>query len=239
MATIKVLNGWEEIGQACTALGDAGLPFHTTPQKNWDLWCIARALWELPRSTRILDVGCSGLNALRLLAHMSFHELVGIDLKISRLEYYFYLRSRLRNQRFKPLYRLIKGDFADMPETRRFGVVVCLSVIEHGMKAESFFAKAARLCIPKGMLLVTTDFWPTPISTSDIPREKTFLLPWTIFNPEQLQQWLACAEQHGFRVPQLDCEEHAPRKVSRWHGRDYTTAFLQLDFDGGTKDIYG
>ena len=231
MATIKVLSGWEEVGEACTALVDAGLPLHTTPQKNWDLWCIARALWELPRSTRILDVGCSGLNTLRLLVHMGFHEPVGVDLKIHRLDYYSCLKSRFRSHRFRPSYHLIKGDFADMSETRRFGVVVCVSVIEHGMQAESFFARAARLCSPEGMLLITTDYWPTPISTSDIPREKTFGLPWTIFSPERLREWLACAEQHGFRVPQLDCGEHAPRKVSRWHGRDYTTVFLQLDFD--------
>lgn len=232
MATIKVLGSWEEVGEACAALGDAGLQFHTTPQKNWDLWCIAGALWELPRSARILDVGCSGLNTLRLLVRMGFHEPVGVDLNICRLDYYSCLKSRFRGHGFGPAFHLIKGDFADMPETKRFGAVVCLSMIEHGVMAEPFFSKMARLCSPRGILLITTDYWPTPISTSDVPYEKTFGLPWTVFSTELLREWLSRAERYGFHVPRLDCKEHAPKVVSRWHGRDYTTVFLQLDFDG-------
>lgn len=52
-------------------------------------------------------------------------------------------------------------DFLDLDIIRQFDAVVCTSVIEHVPEHEKFFQKLLSYIKPKGILVLTTDFYPT------------------------------------------------------------------------------
>jgi SAM-dependent methyltransferase len=221
-SSVIVLQNWQQIGDACNSLIKANAPLHKSPIKNWDLWHIYQSLLPFHKSSRILDIGCSGLNVIRLLLKMGFKEPIGIDLKITIHERLQYLKSLLRHQKFS----LYEGDFLKLKG--RFDAIIALSVIEHGMESKMFFEKVSNLCLKEGVLLITADYWPEKISTDHIPQDKTLNLPWKIFDKSELIEWIDCAEKYGFEKPDINLIPNVTKPVWQWHGLEYSMVFLSL-----------
>ena len=80
---LKVLQNWQEIGEAVLALQRQNLPLHANAQKNWDHWLLYNALVPLSRKQAVADLGCGEGHTLRMLYSLGFATIDGADLKIS------------------------------------------------------------------------------------------------------------------------------------------------------------
>ncbi len=222
-----ILQNWNDIGTACKFLSQNKLPKHQSPEKNWDLYHLYHLVAEKNRSAAIIDLGCSGLDTLKLLSYMGFTNLQGVDLHITLLDYARQLAQWKRLQFARRPYRLRRGD---LMQTRfaasSYDIVTCISVIEHGVDMERFLVEAARLLKPGGQLFVTADYWQTPIDTSDV--EKQFRLPWKILSRQDIEKMVLIAGQKGLKPAG---NEHIPpcaEPCVTWNGKDFT--FIALEF---------
>lgn len=106
-----------------------------------------------------------------------------------------------------------------------FDAVACLSVIEHGVNLELFFAEMCRILKPGGSLIVSTDYWADKIPNHD--GRKAYGVPVFIFSRDEIVQAIQCAARAGFDItsePDLECQD----KTIDWMGFQYT--FIVLCF---------
>jgi SAM-dependent methyltransferase len=86
-----------------------------------------------------------------------------------------------------------------------FAALACVSVIEHGVDKDEFFAEAARLLRPGGVLFVSTDYWPQKI---DVGASKLFEQSRgfdEIFSLEEIHSLVIKAADHGlYLLEELD-----------------------------------
>ncbi len=109
-------------------------------------------------------------------------------------------------------------------EPDSLGALTCLSVIEHGVDARAFFGRAARLLEPGGRLMLTTDYWRTPIDTTGLV---AFGRPWTIASRKTIDSWLDWAAGLGLE-PDGRVDLDAQDAPIAWNGRSYTFLWLAL-----------
>jgi SAM-dependent methyltransferase len=225
---IKVLQDWNELGEATLSLQRRGLPTHETPQKNWDLDALHRLTEQRPRAV-VLDLGCGTGEALKLLgAAGTCGELHGIDLRISwRLRLSQWKRRRAAGRAPFELHRgdVMRLSFAD----GSIDIAYAISVIEHGVDLRRFFAEVHRVLRPGGVLFVTTDYWPDPIDTRSV---EAFDLPWRIFSRTDIESMIAEAERAGLHLSSRMAVPECSRATVHWQQRDYT--FIQLTFTRST-----
>src|SRR2546426_9378431 len=103
---VKVLRDWREIGEANLAMSRARLPRHVSCEKTWDLYRLYELVRTAPRDSRIVDLGCAGLFALKMLRAMGFSRLVGIDLSISGRDRASQLWRMWKGRTLTPPFRL-------------------------------------------------------------------------------------------------------------------------------------
>lgn len=221
---IRVLQSWEEVGGAYRHLVRLELPTHHIAPKNWDLALVAHRAERLPSDALIVDLGCAGEFALELLAALGFTRLVGVDLQVStRTRLRLLLRS-LRT-RTRP-YVLHKADLTatSLPDLS-VDLLLCLSVIEHGVNFDGLMREAARVLRPGGVLLITTDYWPEPPSTTARP----FGLDWRVLGPEDLVALVAAARRAGLSTDAVGEIPSANDAVVHWLGLDYTFAAVTFE----------
>jgi SAM-dependent methyltransferase len=221
---IRVLQDWNELGEATLSLQRRGLPTHETPQKNWDLHALHRLTEQRPRAV-VVDLGCGTGEALKLLgAAGTCASLHGVDLRIP---------WRLRLSQWKrraaagnPPFALHRGDVMQLTfPDQSIDIAYAISVIEHGIDLRRFFAEVHRLLKPGGVLFLTTDYWPEPIDTRSTV---AFDLPWRIFSRADIESMIADAARHGLELSsRMQIPECAAPTV-HWQQRDYT--FIQLTF---------
>lgn len=226
---IRILENAAQIEEAKSFLAKAGLSQHDQPEKNWDFFVLQDLVNRLDRSAPIVDLGCGGLYALKLLLSMGFRNLSGIDLHIA-------LRDRLQQASlmaklplFHKPFHLFRGDLTKSPFPGDFfAAALCISVIEHGVDMHAFFSEAWRILRPKGILFITADYWQEKVSVSSANRP--YSRPWNIFSKEEINQILFLAGRHRFSL--VDKEARLPAckdKCVSWNGKDYT--FVSLAFE--------
>ncbi|HEY1365855.1 MAG TPA: class I SAM-dependent methyltransferase [Gaiellaceae bacterium] len=188
----------------------AGLtPYERPPAKSWDA---LRACDFLKRNVAVpgpvLDVG--GVPDYSHVSSWLAHDGFDVEVINPRLEREFTADDGVRYTR---------GDGTSTPyPDGHFGAATCLSVIEHGLPLDEFFAEMRRILVPGGYLVISTDFWHEPIDTGD--REK-FGAPVRIFTRDDVEAIVERARLHGFRpTGMIDyrCEE----ATVEWLGLRYT-----------------
>lgn len=211
---IQVLQNWQEVENATDWLKQRGLPTHLTVQKNWDQYWLAQQLQAQGAFDRVLDLGCGDCCTLDFLAALGISELHGVDLEIKPFE------------GDRP-YTLHQGDLTATLFPDQFcDGLVSISVIEHGVDLQRFFAEAHRLLKPGGLLFVTTDYWQEPIAID--PAIRPFGLTWKIFSQEEIEAAIAIAQQQGFELVNGSEIPACSEKPVSWYNRDYT--FIALAF---------
>ena len=218
---IKVLQDWNEVGDACLSLERQRLPLHTLVQKNWDHALLLKALASVPRDAAIVDLGCGDALTLKVLRSAGYKQLYGVDLRISWRARLSQLVRMWRQVTLEPPYHLSRGSIVQTSfESERFDVALSVSTIEHGVDKAAFLQEAARILKPGGLLFVTTDYWYEKIDVPDSFR--AYGQRWEIASEDEISQFLELALAAGFR---LKCHGGVPgcgQKTVHWIGTDYT-----------------
>lgn len=198
---MKVLGDWDEVGTATISLQQRDLPLHKDFQKNWDLWQILQ-LMEPLRERPIVDLGSGENYTLNMLRRAGFKALVGIDMRVPRESWFDGLRSTYRRYRPRkgllPRYRLVQGNILNTPfDQSFFDAAVCLSVVEHNVNLEQFFAESSRILRKGARMYLSTDYWEPKINTTGA----TFGgMPWKIFDKTGVETLAAIGRSHGFKL---------------------------------------
>ena len=192
------------------------VPSHRGPEKDWDhLAAVTTILANTDTSARVLDAGAEIYsNVLPALFLYGYRELYGINLSFTD------------PTRRGPI-RYIPGDLTRTPFADGFfDAITCLSVIEHGVPLSDYFREMHRLLKPGGLLITSTDYYPTPIDTRNHIAHGT---PIKIFTKAEIQSALDLARSLGFETTgdvDLECDE----KPIRWeqYGLEYTFVLFTL-----------
>jgi SAM-dependent methyltransferase len=211
--TLKNRAEWEESLRTARHLH---LPLHREATKNWDHGAaIATVLANTTPQANILDAGAELYsNILPALFLYGYRNLYGINLD-------FKFPSRRG-----PIQYLI-GDLTRLPfPDNFFDAVTCMSVIEHGVPLEAYFREMHRVLKPNGLLITSTDYYPTPIDTAG---KSAHGAPIRIFTKEEIQRAFALASTVGFDLTgPIDLQ--ADEKPVTWeeYGLSYTFLLFTL-----------
>jgi len=192
------------------------LPLHRDPVKNWDhLAAVSAILASTTPEARILDAGAELYsNVLPALFLYGYRDLYGINLDF---------KSTTRRGPIE--YR--RGDLTQTPfPDGYFDAVTCMSVIEHGVPIEAYFREMYRVLKPGGLLITSTDYFPSPVDTAG---KMAHGAPIRIFSKPDILDILEAARRAGFQPTgdiDLECEE----KPVRWekYGLEYTFLLFTL-----------
>jgi SAM-dependent methyltransferase len=219
--TLKSRAEWEAAYERAKPMH---VPLHRGPEKNWDhLAAVSTILANTKPEARILDAGAEIYsNVLSALFLYGYHHLHGINLSFTA------------PTRRGPI-RYIPGDLTRTPyESSSFDAITCMSVIEHGVPLREYFREMFRLLKPGGLLITSTDYFPTPIDTRG---QVAHGMPIKIFSKPEIQAAIELGKSEGFEQTgpiDLECEE----KPIHWEqfGLDYTFVLFTLRKPAGRPD---
>lgn len=188
------------------------LPLHRGEDKNWDHIAAVHAIvGATKKSARILDAGAEIYsNVLPCLFAYGYRDLYGINLS-------FTAPVRRGPIRYLP-GDITKTEFRDS----FFDAVTCMSVIEHGVPIEAYFREMFRVLKPGGILITSTDYYPTSIDTRGKIAHGS---PIKIFSRCDIEEMLKLACECGFKQTALLNLECTARPV-RWDLYDLDYTFL-------------
>jgi SAM-dependent methyltransferase len=192
------------------------VPLHRGAEKNWDhLAAVSTILGNTGPSARILDAGAEIYsNVLPALFLYGYRDLHGINLSFTD------------PTRRGPI-RYIPGDLTRTPYAdKSFDAIACMSVIEHGVPLGDYFREMYRLLKPNGLLITSTDYYPTLVDTRGQAEHGA---PIKIFSRPEIEAALKLAKSAGFQMTgelDLECDD----RPIRWEkfGLDYTFVLFTL-----------
>lgn len=224
---VKVLQNWQEIGEATLGLQRQGLPTHMTVSKNWDQYLLYKTLENRDRGIRILDLGCGDGYTLKLLHALGFNNVHGLDFTLSRKLRLGQFAKMWRQKTLTPPYHLHKGDITNTGfEDASVDVAFSLSVIEHGVNIEALFKEAQRILKPQGQLFLTTDYWEEKIADGNTV--EAFGLPWKVFSRDEVESLIRLARRYNFLIDGESAVLSCSDRTVYWQNTNYT--FIQLQF---------
>lgn len=224
---IRVLQNWEQVGNALLAVQRRGLPTHESAQKNWDHWLLLQAIENVPKNARVLDLGCGNGFTLKLLASAGYTDLEGIDSQLSARLLLGRALWQWRNRTGRKPYRLNRGDFTQMNfPAASFDLAYSVSVIEHGVRLAPFLEECFRVLRKDGLLFLTADYWNPKISTHS--SNLAFGRAWYIFSKDEIERMLFVAEKVGFHLVEPGVIQPCVNPMVHWQNKDYTAVALLL-----------
>ncbi len=211
-----VLQSRAEWQKAFAEAKAARLPLHRGEEKNWDhLAAVFAILGSTTASARVLDAGAEFYsNVLPALFAYGYRNLYGINLSFTE-------EARRGPIRYLP-GDITRTAFAD----DFFDAVACMSVIEHGVPLEGYFREMYRVLKPGGLLITSTDYYPTAIDTRGKTAHGAAI---KIFTRAEIEEMLRLAREIGFESTgevDLECSE----RPVRWEqfGLEYSFVIFTL-----------
>lgn len=212
----RVLQSRAEWNEASLAAARLRLPLHPSAEKNWDHIAAVHAIASsTPKSAYVLDAGAEFYsNVLPALYVYGYRNLYGMNLSFAD------------PARRGPI-RYFPGDITDtgFPGST-FDAVTCMSVIEHGVPIDAYLREMFRILKPGGLLVTSTDYWPTPIDTREKFAHGAAI---KIFSKDEICEVIARAQQCGFESTG-DFDLGCPNPTVRWdpYGLEYTFIIFTL-----------
>lgn len=222
-----VLQDQNDIDFATKKLQSLGLKPHPIPYKCWDgLRMISLILAKAPKEAKILDVGCVGSPLLHWLSTLGFKNLFGCDLapwwswrNCLGMTAKLFLNPSIRFSR----RNLEKTNYP----SKTFDFITSLSVIEHGVNLENYFKEMSRLLKKGGILLTSTDYWPTPIDTSGIFPYGPKSAEMKIFDTSEILDLVELSKRYGFELIE-PISLSAKEDIVSWMNKNYTFILFAL-----------
>lgn len=187
------------------------LPPCPDPAKTWDTLAALRQVLEVTGpDARILDAGAEMYSRLLPWLYLyGYRQLFGNNLVF---------RDVVR--RGPIVYQ--PGDLTrtDYP-AGSFDAITCLSVIEHGVDLNSYFAEMSRLLKPGGCLITSTDYFETPTDTRG---QEAYGVPIRVLTKDDIEHAFVLAERHGFS-PRGQMDFSSGERLVRWDAFDLTYTF--------------
>jgi hypothetical protein len=188
----------------------AGLNLHPCTPKNWDhLAAVAAIRQQTGPDAKVLDAGGESYSTIvDWLFLYSYQQLFVLN-------YVFesdFKRGPVHYQR---------GDITLSPYPDGFfDAVTCMSVIEHGVPLDKFLVEMKRILRPGGLLIVSTDYWPTPLPTEG---KKAYGADVKVFTELETRAFVEQARALGFE-PTNPLDYTAAEKCVLWPevGLDFT-----------------
>ncbi len=215
-APCGVLRTGNEVRAALAEVDRLGLPPHGTPAKNWDtLAALDLILRHTTPRARVFDAGGEFYSRiLPWLGLYGYTRLVAGNLAFEATDH----RGAIAYERMD----LTGTRFADAS----VDAVTCLSVLEHGVDIEACFREMARVLKPGGLLVISVDFWETPV---DARGQRAHGEPVRVLTPADVTAAVASAGRHGFAlVAPLDLT--VGERVVHWERYDLRYTFALLSF---------
>lgn len=211
--TLKSREEWQK---AFEEAKEAGLPLHRGDEKNWDhLAAVFAILGATTPSAHVLDAGAEFYsNVLPALFAYGYRHLYGVNLSFTG------------EARRGPI-RYLPGDITRLSFSEAyFDAVSCMSVIEHGVPLEGYFREMHRVLKPGGLLITSTDYYPTAIDTQGKIAHGAAI---KVFTKTEIQKILRLAEEIGFESTgkvDLECSD----RPVRWEqfGLEYSFVIFTL-----------
>lgn len=233
MGANSVLREKGEIEAVYNELKAKGLTVPDDMTKCWDESKAADFITgHGSKDNSVLDVGTFKCRVLELLYEKGYRKLYGCDLapiewrrRIYPYLFNFRLSDLVMSMMGMPPIRLSKQNLenTDYP-SGYFDFITSLSVIEHGVRLESYFKEMSRLLRNGGYLINSADYWPDKVDT-----EKTDLygLKWNIFDRKEIEDMIRLAGSFGFALTEpIDFTYKNP--AIELKGKRYTFIFFVL-----------
>jgi SAM-dependent methyltransferase len=213
-----VLKTVSQVNESVRRTQELGLPVHLDAVKNWDslaaLSVVTKHLSKT-RNSKILDAGGENYSViLKQLQQVGFKDLTCINLVFNAP----HLKQGIRFQ------------FGDITKTgfakNYFDAITCLSVIEHGVDINTYFAEMSRILKPGGMLFTSIDYWSTPVDTAG---RIAYGVPIKIFDRRDVVKMVAVGLENGLELMD-ELELNCRRKVVSWKqfNLDYTFLYFTM-----------
>jgi SAM-dependent methyltransferase len=207
-----VLMDMAQVRKSVARVQAIGLPLVDDLPKNWD--CLAALdviRRHVPVRGRIFDAGGETYSMiLPWLYYYGYRHLTAGNLVYDRP----IRRASIRYQHAD----ITRTDFA--PES--FDAITCLSVIEHGVDLPAYFKEMARLLVPGGYLVTSTDYFDAP---TDCRGQRAYGAPIRVFDRAEIEAAIELARSHGLELTgPLDLT--AKDRVVHWREFDLRYTFM-------------
>lgn len=209
-----VLKTQQEVDNSLQQIKTLGLFPHIDPPKNWDnLAALDCILKNTNKDARILDAGAELYSViLPWLFLYGYRNLTGINLTFNKQ----IKRGPIHYQ---------SGDITNTSfKDEMFDAITCLSVIEHCVNPEACFKEMSRILKPKGILIISTDYYTYPI---DSRGQMAYGVPIHIFSRDEIIAVLNTANKFDLEQTgpiSLNCQD----KVVTW--KEYALEYTFLTF---------
>ncbi len=216
----NVLKSKTEIQAALYLADKLGVTLHNDYQKNWDtLKALSYVARRADSVSNILDAG-GGLHSpvLNTLAQYGYDNLYACDVADVN-----YTPEKFSS---KIQFSIQSIENTNYP-ANFFQAVSCLSVIEHGVNHERFFAEMGRITKKDGLLIITADYWPEYVDCSNIYPYGQDNPAMKVYQSSDIEGLVQTGKEYGFELCtplMLEADE----KAVRWDDvdREYTFIFL-------------
>lgn len=186
----SVLKTEPEVEESLQNLKKLKLLFHNDKPKNWDCYrAFSFILRQGNKESKILDVGSADYGViLPWLELYGFSNLYGCDISFEkefqkgRIRYY---KQDLQKTKFPSNF---------------FDFITSISVIEHGVKIDSYLKEMSRLLKRGGYLLTSTDYWPDPIDTKGLYPYGKELGEMKVFMREDIEELVGKAQEYELEL---------------------------------------
>ena len=211
-----VLKNINDVNNSVKEIHDLGLPIMTDIPKNWDSLIALKIILKFTdKDSKVFDAGGEIYSMI-----------------LPWLFLYGYKNLLAGNLVFdKPIKRgSIIYRNCDITKTKfdaaTYDAITCLSVIEHGVDINEYFKEMSRILKPGGVLIVSTDYFETPIDTKG---KTAYGAPIHIFSKDEIVEILEIAAKFGL-TPLFPIELGCDEKVVNWKKYDLNYTFIVLPF---------